>query len=140
MNIKYTNTISVEDYNSLRMSAGWSIIKNDQAEAGFKGSAYVIAAYDEEKIVGTARLIWDGGYAALIKDVLVIPSYQGMGIGQTMMNKLLKFLKDNMKSGWGVTVDLMSATDKEAFYKKFGFVPRPRDRRGAGMDLWLVKE
>lgn len=140
MNIKYTNTISVEDYNFLRMSAGWSMIKNEQAEAGLTGSVYVIAAYDDEKIVGTARLIWDGGSAALVKDVLVIPSYQGMGIGRTMMENVLHYLKEHMKSGWEVSVDLMSANDKEVFYEKVGFLSRPRDKCGAGMDLLLIKE
>lgn len=123
----------------LRASAGWRIINKEQAEAGLKGSAFLVAARDSEKSVGIARLVWDGGYAALIKDMLVLPEYQGMGIGSEMMIQMLDYLKSQMKPGWGMSIDLMSATDKEMFYKKFGFVSRPRERRGAGMDLWIEK-
>ena len=140
MNIVYTNTISVDDYNALRLSAGWSAIEPEQAQVGFVGSAFITAAKDSDKTVGTGRLVWDGGYAALIKDVLVLPEYQGMGIGTAMMEQILSFLKENMKSGWGVSVDLMAAIDKEGFYEKFGFISRPRERRGAGMDMWIIKE
>ena len=140
MNISYTNTISVDDYNALRLSAGWAAIEPEQAQAGLMGSAFVTTAQVGEKIVGTGRLVWDGGYAALIKDVLVLPEYQGIGIGTAMMERILSFLKENMKPGWGVSVDLMAAIGKEEFYEKFGFTSRPRENRGAGMDMWIVKD
>jgi GNAT superfamily N-acetyltransferase len=138
--ITYTNTISAEDYNTLRESAGWPRIHSEQATAGIYGSALVVAAKDDDRTVGTARLIWDGGYAALIKDVLVLPEYQGRGIGSEMMNRIMSFLKSKLKPGFGIQIDLMAATDKEPFYEKLGFVSRPRDNRGAGMDLWITKK
>ena len=137
MNITYTNSINVDDYSALRKSAGWSTIPSEQAQAGLDGSAFVIAALDGEKVAGTARLIWDGGYGALIKDVLVFPEYQGNGIGSEMMRQIIEYLKEQMKPGWSVCIDLMTAPGKETFYQKFGFVARPRDNRGTGMDLWL---
>ena len=140
MNITYTNTISVEDYNVLRVFAGWSEVNPEQAQSGLNGSTFIIAAKVDGKAVGTARLLWDKGNSALIKDMLVLSEYQGMGIGTEMMNRILSYLKENMKLGWGVSIDLMSAIGKETFYKKFGFVKRPRDRRGAGMDLWITKD
>ena len=140
MNITYTNTISVEDYNALRISAGWSELIAEQAQAGLNGSTFVIAAKDGGKIVGTARLLWDGGYGSLIKDVLVLPEYQGKGIGKYMMEQIFSFLQAQMKPGWGVSVDLMAADGKEGFYEKLGFVSRPRDRRGPGMDMWITKK
>jgi len=139
MNITYTNTISVEDYNILRVSAGWGEVNSEQAQSGIDGSTFIVAAKDDAKTIGTARLLWDRGNSALIKDMLVLPEYQGMGIGTEMMKRILSYLDENMKPGWGVSIDLMSAIGKETFYEKFGFVKRPRDRRGAGMDLWLTK-
>ena len=44
MEIAYTNSISVKDYNMLRASAGWLTIHPEQAKTGLKGSALVIAA------------------------------------------------------------------------------------------------
>ena len=139
MSIVYKNEISVEDYNALRLSAGWGEANPEQAQAGLNGSTFVVAAKDDAKTIGTARLLWDGGNSALIKDMLVLPEYQGMGIGTEMMERILSHIKENMKPGWSVSIDLMSAIGKETFYEKFGFVKRPRDRRGAGMDLWLTK-
>lgn len=135
--ITYTDTITVEDYNMLRASAGWSVIHPEQAEAGLKGSALLIAAKDGERIVGTARLVWDGGYAALIKDVLVLPEYQGQSIGTALMTQIMDYLNSRLKPGYSIQVDLMAAKDKEGFYEKFGFAKRPRDNRGAGMDMWI---
>jgi GNAT superfamily N-acetyltransferase len=140
MTITYTNKISTEDYNALRLSAGWMVINPEQAQAGLDGSAFVIVANNGDKTVGVARLVWDGGYAALVKDVLVLPEYQGRGIGTAMMDMIIEYLKSRMKPGWGVSVDLMSAIGKESFYGKFGFTERPRKNRGAGMDLWLEKK
>lgn len=90
MNIQYVNKISVEEYNALRVSAGWATIHPEQAEAGLAGSTLVIAAKDGEKTVGIARLLTDGGYTALIKDVLVLPDYQKKGISTAMMTHILK--------------------------------------------------
>lgn len=139
LRITYKNDISVADYNALRISAGWREIHPEQAAAGFAGSALIVPAQDGDKTAGTARLVWDGGYAALIKDVLVLPEYQGKGIGTAMVQQLLAYLQNQMKPGWSVSVDLMSAMGKENFYKKLGFASRPRENRGAGMDMQLVK-
>lgn len=138
MKITYTNGISVEDYNMLRASAGWSTVHPEQAVAGLKGSALVIAAKDGDKTVGTARLVSDGSYTALIKDVLVLPEYQGQGIGTAMMTQIMAFLKSLLKPGYSIQIDLMAAKGKEEFYEKFGFSTRPRENRGAGMDIWIT--
>lgn len=140
MSIHYTNTISAEDYNVLRVSAGWAPIHPEQAAAGINGSSYIVAAAEGGKTVGTARLIWDGGYAALIKDVLVLPEYQGKGIGREMMNKIIAWLKEQLKPGYILQVDMMASEGKEPFYEKFGFIRRPRENRGSGMDLWVMRE
>jgi len=137
--ITYTNCIFVDDYNFLRASAGWQTIHPEQAEAGLLGSAFIVAAKDGNLTVGTARLVWDGGYAAFIKDVLVLPEYQGQGIGTAMVTKILDYLKSSLKPGYSVQVDLMSAKGKEGFYEKLGFTARPCENRGAGMDMWICK-
>jgi len=137
MTITYGNEISVEDYNALRESASWPAVHPLQAREGLRGSALVVAARDEGKIVGTARVVWDGGYAALIKDVLVLPDYQGQGIGKEMMERLLAFLRGKLEPGYVIQIDLMAADGKEVFYEKLGFQSRPRATVGAGMDTWM---
>ena len=133
MNITYTNTISAEDCNKLRNSAGWPQMHPDQIKAGLKNSAYIIAAKDGETTVGMARLISDGGYVMFIVDVLVLPEYQRKGIGKTMMSMLMEYIYSRLNDGYCIQIDLLAAKGKEEFYQEFGFVKRPDDNYGCGM-------
>ena len=90
--IRYINFISVSEYNKLRESVGWRQIDRQRAEKGLDNSYYTIAAYDEERAVGFARVIGDGGYMYLIADVMVDPQYQGQGIGKAIWDILMNGL------------------------------------------------
>lgn len=138
-NINYKNEISVDDYNMLRLSVGWTEIEESQALTGLKNTRYIVVAKLENKTVGMARWITDGGYIAFIADVIVLPEYQGQGIGKSMMTMIMDSIRDSLREGQGVYIGLMAAKGKEAFYKKFGFADRPNDSLGAGMTLWFSK-
>ena len=138
MNIVYKEFISVEDYNLLREAVGWEKICGEQAQQGLDNSAYVIGCYEDNKIVGSARIIWDRGYIAYLADVMVLPEYQGKGIGRRMVEKSIAFVKAHLKAGWKIKIVLVSAKGKEVFYKKFGFSERPSENFGAGMDMWII--
>jgi hypothetical protein len=56
-----------------------------------------------------------------------------------MVKQLVSYLKNHMKPGWGISVDLMAAAGKERFYEKLGFTSRPRNNRGPGMDMWITE-
>jgi GNAT superfamily N-acetyltransferase len=133
MNITYTNTVSAEDCNRLRASAGWPQVHIEQITTGLKNSAFIIAAKDGEATVGMARLVSDGGHVVFIVDVLVLPEYQRKGIGKTMMGKIMEHIRSNLKDGYFIQVDLMAAKGKEKFYEEFGFIKRPDDTFGCGM-------
>lgn len=137
MNIIYKENISVEDYNLLRESVGWAKLCDSQAQQGLENSAYVISCYIDDKIADAARVIWDRGYIAYLADVMVMPEYQGFGIGRHMVEEAISFVKSQLKEGWKIKIVLISAKGKEAFYKKFGFSERPNEDNGAGMDLWI---
>jgi GNAT superfamily N-acetyltransferase len=140
MNTTYVNSITAEYYIALRESAGWKYIHPEQAAAGLEGSAFIVAAKDGAKTIGTARLIWDGGYSAYITDVVVFPDYRGQGIGTEMMKRILEFLRSKMKPGFKIAVYLLAAKGQEGFYERFGFEKRPTDVFGNGMAQWLKKE
>lgn len=137
MNVTYKNTISVEDYNALRDAVGWGALCNEQAKQGLDHSAYIISCYDNKQIIGTARILWDYGYIAYLADVMVMPVYQGMGIGQHMVEQAIAYIQSQVKEGWKIKIILIAAKGKEEFYKKFGFNERPNEDAGAGMDLWI---
>lgn len=139
LDIQYKNSISVADYNHLRKSAGWKQIAYKQAQVGINNSAYLVAAIYGDITIGMARVVSDGGYIAIIVDVIVLPEFQGKGIGKAMMNMVMEFIKNSIVEGEAVYVNLMAAKGRETFYKQFGFEERPDEKLGAGMTQWISK-
>ncbi len=139
MNIKFTNKISVEDYNNLRSSAGWTIIDPSQAQTGINNSLYIVTAKCLEKSIGLVRVVGDGGYICMLVDVIVLPEYQGKGIGRKLMEAAMNYIYSSLKEGQTVYVNLMSVHGKEPFYEKFGFTKRPIGNLGSGMTQWITK-
>lgn len=138
--IQYVDYITSEEYMELRRKVGWCEFPLDEAQAGIDNSYMILCARDEGKAVGIMRLLWDGGYIAFLSDVIVDPQYQGQGIGKTLVNSCIRKIKEDMKPGYKVKLNLMAAKGKEPFYEKFGFEERPNNNLGAGMDQWFVLE
>ena len=134
--INYTNTISAEDYLELRAAVDWAPLVKDQAQSSIDNSAFVVACLEDNKIVGCARMIWDRGYIAYLADVMVKPEYQGQGIGRKLVNECISFIDSQLKEGWRVKIEMVSAKGKEGFYEKLGFKLRPNENEGHGMNLW----
>jgi GNAT superfamily N-acetyltransferase len=138
--IQYGKEITPEEYLELRRKVGWCLFPAEEAKAGIDNAHSVICARDAEKAVGVVRLLWDGGYIAMLADVIVDPDYQGQGIGRSLVEQIIQRMKDDMKPGYKVKLNLMAAKGKEPFYEKFGFVVRPNENLGAGMDQWFEVE
>lgn len=136
--IEYTDHITSEEYMELRRRVVWCEFPLEEAQAGIDNSYMILCARDEGKAIGVMRLLWDGGYIAFLSDVIVDPDYQGQGIGRTLVESAMQRIKNDMKPGYKVKLCLMSAQGKEPFYEKFGFVERPNERLGAGMDQWFT--
>ena len=139
MIIDYKNDISVEDYNYLRKSVGWNEIDITQAKVGISNSLYLITAIHMNKTIGLVRVVGDGGYVAIIVDVIVLPDYQGIGIGKILLQKIMKFINSGLLEGQSVFINLMSAKGRETFYKQFGFTERPNELMGCGMTQWIKR-
>jgi ribosomal protein S18 acetylase RimI-like enzyme len=77
-------------------------------------SHIVCSAYDSDTIVGFGRAISDGEYQSAIYDVVVMPEYQGQGVGRTIMESLLQHLPKG-------PVLIYAVLGKEGFYRKIGF-------------------
>ncbi|MBP7174742.1 MAG: GNAT family N-acetyltransferase [Thermoclostridium sp.] len=137
--LSFTNTIEEHEYNFLRRSVGWPELSARQIAASLKNSAFFVAAKLGDRPIGITRVVSDGGYIAYIADVIVIPEFQRRGIGKTMVGMAMKYISDNLCEGETVFVNLMSAKDKEPFYKFFGFEERPNEKHGAGMTQYIKK-
>ena len=136
--ITYANEISIEDYNVLRASAGWRVLSHAQVEAGLRNSAFLVAAKDGQRTVGMTRLLSDGGYFAVVLDVVVLPEYQGRGIGREMMSRAVRHLRDSLQPGESSYTILTSAPGKEGFYEKMGFHQVPNEDEGAGLVMRMT--
>ena len=142
VNYSITDSITPEEYMKLREAVGWGLFPLEEAEAGLSNS-YIWCLRDNEasrRPIGIGRVIWDHGYVMYIADIIVIPEYQGNGLGRVIMEHVMDFIHEQLKPGYRFMVSLCSAKGKEEFYKKFGFVVRPNDDVGPGMHQWFVNE
>jgi len=119
MNITFVNSITVEDYNILVEAVGWAARNPERVHIALERSDFLIAAQMDGKTIGMARVVQDG-LQALVMDVIVLPEYQGHGIGKAIMRRVMKYLEDISHNG-GIFVNLMSAVDRYSFYEQFGF-------------------
>lgn len=65
---------------------------------GLKNSAYIIVYRNGEKIVRSARVLWDRGYAACICNVMVLPKYQRKGIDSRMIKEIISYLSSQLEN------------------------------------------
>ena len=130
--------LTSEQFNGLTESVGWGHRIIEQVESALKNSLYTVCIKEGDKIIAMARMIGDNSMSYFIKDVVVIPEYQGKGVGKLIISDILSYIKERTPKDWKVSVELMSAYGKEAFYEKFGFQKRPSTNYtnyGAGMFL-----
>ena len=132
-----TNYITPEEYIEMRRLVEWSAFPLEQAAEGIKNTFILICFRVDGKPVALGRAVSDRGYVVYIADVIVIPEYQGNGLGRKIMESLMEQIKASMKPGYRIMISLMAAQGKEKFYNKFGFVDRPSEFYGCGMHQWI---
>lgn len=137
--ISYSEIMSGQEYNELRLAVGWNPITGRQADSGLQHTTFLCVARDNDRIVGMGRVLFDFGYTAYIGDVLVRPEYQGQGIGSRIVRRLMEQTMNEAANGERVMFILGAAKGKEAFYEKLGFEKRPNDMSGLGMTKWIKK-
>ncbi len=137
--LSFQHEISVENYNRLRASVDFIQVTPKRAERALANSLYKVIAVDGDQPIGMARVVGDGGYVYFICDVVVHPTYQSKGLGRRIIENVLAWLEEQVDEGETIMVNLMSAMNKEDFYRKLGFHQRPFGNHGSGMSRWIVK-
>ncbi len=140
MQITLHNTgLTPEEYRTIKQSANWGEVPDIQYIAmALARSLYFVVARDGGKAVGMARLIGDGVFYWHVQDVIVLPEYQGKGIGKMLIENLLEHIREHMP-GSATNVGLMSAIGKEGFYEKLGFKTRSANNRGEAMERGVIR-
>ncbi len=137
-NLEFTDCIDPVVYNQFRCSVGWGSLMPEQVENILRNSICFSCNAGGET-VGIARILWDGGYTAYLADVIVAEKCRGQGIGKKLVARAIEEVKNRMKPGWKVKMILLAAKGREPFYEQFGFVSRPNNHEGCGMNMILEK-
>jgi ribosomal protein S18 acetylase RimI-like enzyme len=67
------------------------------------------------QLVGAGRVLADGRDCAYLCDVAVLPSHQGRGLGQQIVEELVRLSRGHRK------IILYAVPGTEPFYERFGF-------------------
>ena len=118
--LEVSTDVSRVDWNELALVIERAPLgKRDpgRTERSFRGSYLCCFVYDNEaspKLVGAGRALSDGETHSAIYDLVVLPEYQGRGIGKLILEFLLERLPK-------LNVMLVSVPSKLPFYEKHGF-------------------
>lgn len=115
------NELTAEEFICLWESVWGKGPSPEQTKLAMEKTLFRVSVFDEDKIVAMARVIGDMGLCYYIKDVIVLPEYQGKGIGRMLIDELLKFINEHGVPGTDIFVELCAMPDKIPFYEKFGF-------------------
>ncbi len=115
---------SANDYNELRISSGIGKAKEIQnAEIALKNSLYAVSVYYDEKLIGSARIIGDGGVSFAVTDVMVDKYYQNNGIGTAIMQYIDKWLSINTDENAFVMLIANKPADRLYLKNNFEYLP-----------------
>ena len=140
MSIVFSNEITVDSVNTIRRMKGWSQIHPQELQASLDGSSYVVAAYDDDQALGVALLLWDGGFKAMITNILVVPDCQVQGLEKKLIEEILNFLRGKLKPGFGIQLDIKAWNDEVKMYESIGFQVSTHERRGVPMHICLTDQ
>jgi citrate lyase synthetase len=84
-------------------------------KTAFTNSMFACFVFEDDKLVGVGRALADGVDCSYICDVALLPSHQGLGLGNQIVSKLVSFSRNHKK------IILYSVPGRELFYKKLGF-------------------
>ena len=118
-NIVFTDNLKGVDWEEAstvfeRAPLGRKKREPEQIRKAFEASYAVVIAFDSDKLIGGCRALCDGQFQAAVYDMVLLPEYQGKGIGKHMLDRLCNKLPVE-------NIILYSVPGKEGFYSKCGF-------------------
>jgi len=131
MNIKLSvnRDLNANDILQLYQANKWSAAeKPELLLKGLLNSHSLVTAWDSTTLVGLGNAISDGYLVVYYPHLLVLPSYQGKGVGRLIMDKMQEMYK-------GFHMQMLTADGNAIdFYKKNGF-----ERAGQTEPMWIYK-
>jgi len=127
--VRYRSTKSLPRAEVLRLyrSVQWSAArKPDRLMRALKRSHSVVTAWVKSSLVGLGNAISDGSLVVYYPHLLVLPEFQGRGIGRQLMKRLM-----NRYRGFHQHI-LVAEAKGVSFYRKCGF-----KRAGKTNSMWV---
>ena len=120
MEIKEYPEFKQSEVLDLYTQVGWTAYTENMLalEQGYKKSLLILAAYENDELLGIVRAVGDGFTIILVQDILVYPKYQRHGIGTALLKAVLDKYSD-VRQPQLVTDNTPKTV---AFYKSLGFL------------------
>ncbi|MBD5453473.1 MAG: GNAT family N-acetyltransferase [Lachnospiraceae bacterium] len=115
------NVLSAEDFIRLKVATGFIDRPVQQVGKALKNGLFNVSAVCDGKVIGMGRLVGDGAMYWYLQEIIVLPEYQGKGIGRSIVNRLIEHIKSEAVPGTKIEIGLTAVKGKEPFYEKFGF-------------------
>ena len=119
MEIREYTDFNIDEIRRLYSEVGWTAYTENMPalEQGYKNSMTVLAAYEDDELLGIIRTVGDGFTIVFIQDILVFPEKQRQGIGTA----LLKAVLDRYPNVRQIELATDNTPKTVAFYKSLGF-------------------
>lgn len=119
MEIREYNKYDDAEILRLYSAVGWAAYTNDPdaLKEGFANSLLVLAAYENDELLGIIRVVGDGATVVFVQDILVFPEKQRRGVGTALLRTVL------VRYSHVRQIELVTdSTEKTiSFYRSMGF-------------------
>ena len=117
--IRKQEIIKLEAVLHLYQAVGWTNYTHQpqMLEMSLSHSLEIYTALDGDAVVGLVRLVGDGFSSVFVQDLIVLPSYQGQGIGNDLMKEALGDFKD----AYQIQLATEQTEKNLNFYRSLGF-------------------
>jgi len=100
----------------------------EATETGLRSALFSVCVIHKDQAIGCGRVVGDGGIYFYIQDIIVLPEFQGRGLGRRIMDAVMNYLSSHAHPN--AFIGLMAAKGVSGFYEKHGFAERPPGRPG----------
>ncbi len=116
MDIRVNAQIAAEQLLPLYRQTAWAAERDAQGVGRMlKATSLHVSAWDQDRLVGFARVVTDGVYRALVDDVMVDEGSRRQGVGTALMQALVECLADVEEVFLGCDQSVIP------FYEKLGW-------------------
>lgn len=95
----FENQLSAEGFLRLKLATGFRNRPITQVEQALENDLLDVVAVANNEVIGMGRLVGDGVMYWYLQEIIVLPEYQGNGIGTSIVNHLLEYIKNNTFEG-----------------------------------------